>query len=354
MSKMKNTNFLTASSSIKDAIRLIESNAERLAIVFEEDGTVLGTLTDGDVRRAILKGIDISENAIKAMNKNPITANILDSKSKYHELLVKNNIRSILLLDSKGKYKKTYSQSESGKNFLDGSINAKNTFSFAVIMAGGEGTRLLPITSNLPKPMVDINGTPLLERQIENLKTIGVKKIYISVNYLSEVIKEYFGDGSRWDVQINYLNENKKLGTAGGLSLIKNTNESSNFLVINGDILTESNLLSLYNFHIKRKSIITIGAVNHYVNIPYGVIRQENGRMIELVEKPIESYLCNAGIYALNSGLLGEIPKETFWNMTDLIDHCLMKSEVISVFPVHEYWSDIGTPSDLEEARKKY
>jgi|APSaa5957512535_1039671.scaffolds.fasta_scaffold07007_3 dTDP-glucose pyrophosphorylase len=349
---MINNKYLTVDSSIKDAIKVIESVNERLAIVFDHNGKVLGALTDGDIRRAILNGISISDFATKAMNSNPVIANIDDSEHTFDQLLEKNNIRSILLLDSNDLFIKTYSGPSSTNTNIEASNSIKNTFSFAVIMAGGEGTRLRPITSTLPKPMIDINGTPLLERQIKNLRGIGIKKIYISVNYLGKVIQDYFGDGRKWGVQIDYLKEDKKLGTAGGLSLIGDIKDSINFLVINGDILTESNLLNLYHFHKEYKSQVTIGAVNHHVRIPYGVIKQKSGRMIELIEKPVESYLCNAGIYALTSKALKAIPKRTFWNMTDLIDHCLLMSEVVSVFPVHEYWSDIGTPSDLEKARK--
>ncbi len=349
---IQKNNQLTVNSSIKDAIKVIESTSERLAIMFNQDGSVLGTLTDGDIRRAILNGISISDYATMAMNSNPITARIDDVDSAFDKLLKLNNIRSILLLDSNNRFVKTYS----GHKFINSNLkiphSMKNTFSFAVIMAGGEGTRLRPITSTLPKPMIDINGTPLLERQIKNLREIGIIKIYISVNYLSDIIQDYFGDGGRWGVEIHYLNEDKKLGTAGALSLIKSIECPVNFLVMNGDILTASNFLNLYHFHKEHKSQITIGAINHHVRIPYGVISYEGNKVVELKEKPVESYFCNAGIYALSSDILELIPKDTFWDMTDLIDQCLLRSDVVSVFPVHEYWSDIGTPSDLERARQ--
>jgi len=349
---MRQNNQLTANSSIKDAIRVIESTYERLAIVFSSDGLVLGTLTDGDVRRAILNGVDISDNVLMAMNSNPITAKEDSSRSMLDKLLKEHNIRSILLLDSKNKFVKTYAGLHGDSQNPQIPNNIDSGFSFAVIMAGGEGARLRPITSAIPKPMVDINGTPLLERQIIKLKDIGIKKIYISVNYLGNIIREYFENGEKWGVEIYYLNERKKLGTAGALSLIKNINSSRSFLVMNGDILTSSNFLNLYRFHEERKSQITIGAINYHVRIPYGVINHKEGEVLELKEKPVESYFCNAGIYALSSDILQSIPKDTRWDMTDLIGQLLSDEGAVSVFPVHEYWSDIGTPSDLEEARR--
>jgi NDP-sugar pyrophosphorylase family protein len=319
-----------------------------------QDGTVLGTLTDGDIRRAILDGASLSDYATIAMNSNPITARVDDADLVLKKLLRVNNIRSVLLLDSKNRFVKTYSEPQLINSELETTHVVDETFSFAVIMAGGEGERLRPITNTIPKPMIDINGTPLLERQIKNLRDkIGITKVYISVNYLSDVIQDYFGDGKRWGIEIHYLSEHKKLGTAGALSLVVGMKRSVNFLVLNGDILTTSNLLNLYHFHKKHKSQVTIGATNHHIRIPYGVISHEGNKVLELKEKPIQSYFCNAGIYALSSDILKYIPKDTFFNMTDLIDKCLSSSDIVSVFPVHEYWSDIGTASDLEKARKK-
>jgi NDP-sugar pyrophosphorylase family protein len=171
---------------------------------------------------------------------------------------------------------------------------------------------------------------------------------------LSEIIEEYFGDGSKFGVSINYLNEDKKLGTGGALSLLPEMKNFESILLMNGDILTTSDFVSLYHFHKEHDSMVTVSAINYHIKIPYGVI-DHNGPLIKgILEKPSQSFFCNAGIYALSNKVLKDVPSNTFWNMTDLIDKCLSNNYRVNVFPVHEYWTDIGTPTDLDEARKEF
>jgi dTDP-glucose pyrophosphorylase len=347
-----NDNTLSSASTLIDAISAIEATNKRLAVVLSADNHVLGTLTDGDIRRYILQGHTLEAVATKVMNKNPTIASINASNSLLHEMLSSHNIRSLPLVDSENKYVRTLDEIELGSIKIK-AIN-KKTFSAAVIMAGGEGTRLMPLTENMPKPMVEINGLPLLERQIRRLCDMNITQIYISVNYLSEVIKNYFGDGSKFGVEILYLHENKKLGTAGALSLLPKFDESHSVLVINGDVLTTSDFINLFHFHGEHQSLITIGAVDYHVEIPYGVIQNDGAKVKSLQEKPSQQFFCNAGIYALSSSVLNKIPDDKFWNMTDLIEQCLTEGDVVSVFPVHEYWSDIGTPADLDKAREEF
>ena len=223
-------------------------------------------------------------------------------------------------------------------------------FSFAVIMAGGAGTRLRPLTDTIPKPMVKIGGVPLLERQIRRLVKVGVHRVYISVNYLGHIIEEYFDDGSEFGIEICYLREQERLGTAGALTLLPEC-PNGPIIVMNGDILTTSDFDSFYSFHVAHDAKITVAAVDHRVHIPYGVIRSEGPFITELVEKPSERFLCNAGIYALSPEVLSLLPRNILSNMTDLVDICLANQLPVAVFPVHEYWNDIGTPDDLERAR---
>ena len=198
--------------------------------------------------------------------------------------------------------------------------------------------------------MIEIDGIPLLERQIKKLVEIGIKKIYISVNYLSEIIENHFKDGSKYGVIIHYLKETEKLGTAGSLSLLPESPERS-ILVMNGDVLTNSNFRNLFEFHNSNDAKMTVSAIDFKVTVPYGVIREKNGFIQKLEEKPSQRFFCNAGIYAISPEALKLISKRIFFNMTDLVELCLSKQIPVSVFPIHEYWSDIGTPSDLEKAR---
>lgn len=343
---------LCVNNTLMDAVKVIENTVKRLAVVVSEDKSVVGTLTDGDIRRCLLHDSTLQTLVSEAMNKNPIIAPVNTSDSSLMELLKKNNIRSLPLVDSENRYVRTFHEMEL---ILDGyDAPVEKTFAAAIIMAGGEGTRLRPFTEKIPKPMIEINGFPLLERQVRRLAKMGINKIYISVNYLSDVIKDYFGDGSNFGVDIRYLHEGKKLGTAGGLSLLPDMNEDESVIVMNGDVLTTSDFINLYHFHQDHKSAITVSAINYHVEIPYGVIDYEGTDVKGLLEKPSQKFFCNAGIYALSVEALAKIPQDTFWNMTDLIEKCLMDEDKVSVFPVHEYWSDIGTPADLDKAREEF
>lgn len=286
------------------------------------------------------------------MNKNPIIALINESDSALKKMLIKHNIRSIPLVNNENKYVRTLYETE--LYLTDNILSIEKNFSKAVIMAGGEGKRLRPLTENIPKPMVDIDGVPLLERQIRGLEKMGIKTIYISINYLGNIIKDYFGDGKKFGVTIHYLNEDKKLGTAGALSLLTGIDKEEDILVMNGDILTSSDFENLYHFHREHRSMITVCAIDYFVNIPYGVIESDGAKVIELQEKPSQRFFCNAGIYAISMAMIQKIPKDTFLNMTDFIEQCLVDKDAVSVFPVHEYWTDIGTPYDLEKARMGY
>lgn len=345
-------NTLPIDSHLIDAVGVIESTAKRLAVVVSEHNDVLGTLTDGDVRRALLHGGTLDMPVVDAMNKQPVTAGVDASDSYLVKLLGDHNIRTLPLVNADGKYVRVVHLSE----LLRGTDEAfeGNTFSAAVIMAGGEGTRLRPLTETIPKPMVDINGLPLLERQIHKLKKAGIEKIFISVNYLKEVIIEHFGDGSGHGVEINYLHEDKKLGTAGALALMPELQCDGPLIVMNGDVLTTSDFVHLYHFHMEHQSAITLSAIDYHVQIPYGVISCEGVAVKELLEKPSQHFFCNAGIYALSPDVIAQVPQNSFFHMTDLVEQCLGRSLPVTVFPVHEYWSDIGTPGGLARAREEF
>ena len=348
-SKVSN-NTISPYKTLVDAIRTIELSDKRLAVVTDQKNKLIGTLTDGDIRRSILSGNDLNTPVTESMNKHPATARVDESDSKLQDILIKYNIRSIPLVDHNNRYVTTFYETELYNT--DNSFFMEKTFAAAVIMAGGEGSRLRPLTNNIPKPMVDINGIPLLERQIRGLERIGIKIIYISINYLGGIIENHFKDGSDFGVTIHYLHEDKKLGTAGALSLLPSIDKDGDLLVMNGDILTKSDFVHLYHFHKEYNASLTISAIDYHVNIPYGVIKSNGAVVTGLQEKPSQRFFCNAGIYAVSVDMLQKVPEETLWNMTDLIEQCLVDQENVSVFPVHEYWTDIGTLDDLKNARK--
>lgn len=339
---------LQPEASLMDAVRAIEISRRRIAVVVAGDGGLLGTLTDGDIRRHLLAGGSLEAPVSKAMNPSPLTAEIGSPDGYMKDLMRRGNVIALPLVDRGGKFLRLIHLMDLEQG--DTQDGGASGFSFAVIMAGGEGTRLRPLTQAIPKPMVKIGGVPLLERQIQRLAKVGINQAYISVNYLSHIIEDYFQDGRDFGIEICYLREQEKLGTAGALSLLPEYPDRP-IMVMNGDILTTSDFDSLYSFHMIHGAQITVAAIDHRVDIPYGVIRADGPFVTGLVEKPSERFLCNAGIYAVSPEALGLLPGGKYSNMTDLIDACLARNLPVAVFPVHEYWNDIGTPDDLEKAR---
>lgn len=331
-----------------DAVRAIETSRRRIAVVVDADNRLAGTLTDGDIRRHLLAGGSLDAQVAKAMNPNPLSAQEGSPEGYIKDLMRLKNVVAIPLLDQNGKYLRLVHlmDLEYGESLSDDPVG----FSFAVIMAGGEGTRLRPLTETIPKPMVEIGGVTLLERQIRRLVKRGIPRVYISVNYLGHIIEEYFGNGDGFGIEVCYLREQEKLGTAGALTLLPEQPDGP-IIVMNGDILTTSDLDSFYHFHNAHGANITVAAVTHRVHIPYGVIRAEGPFITGLIEKPSERFLCNGGIYALSPQSLEHLPKNAYSNMTDLVEICLSRRLPVAVFPVHEYWNDIGTPDDLAKAR---
>jgi dTDP-glucose pyrophosphorylase len=341
---------LAIHAPLVEAVRAIEASHRRIAVVVAEDGKLLGTLTDGDVRRCLLAGGTLQTTVSAAMNDKPISALEGSSDGYLLDLMRRGNIMAVPLIDHAGRFVSLVHLTDLAPA---DEVGGKTDFAFAVIMAGGEGMRLRPITENIPKPMVDIGGVPLLERQIQRLAKAGLIRIYLSVNYLSKVIEDHFGNGSGFGLEIRYLREQEKLGTGGALALLPEK-PTAPIVVMNGDILTTSDFSSLNAFHRSHGAEITVAAVEYCVNIPFGVVQNSGPYVTGLVEKPSQRFLCNAGIYALAPSVLEHLPKVGAFNMTDLIDHCLAAAKPVAVFPVHEYWSDIGTPADLDKARSLF
>lgn len=339
---------LAADARLVDAVRAIELSRRRLAVVVSEDGRLLGTLTDGDIRRCLLAGGTLETPVAGAMNADPVTALEGSPDGYLLDLMRRGNILALPLVDERGRYQRLVHVTDVDQRETWNS--GAPTFAFAVIMAGGEGIRLRPLTEAIPKPMVDVGGMPLLERQVQRLADAGVRRAYIAVNYLSGIIEDHFEDGRDFGIEIAYIREREKLGTAGALSLLPEK-PAAPIIVMNGDILTTSDFLSLFEFHEAHEASVTVAAVDYHVNIPYGVVRSDGPYVRQIEEKPAQRFLCNAGIYAVSARALDHLPQGGHCNMTDLVDACLRAEQKVAVFPVHEYWSDIGTPDDLEKAR---
>lgn len=346
---MPDTPTLSRDATVRDAIQAIESSRMSLAVVVYAGGGIEGTITDGDVRRALLAGHGLDDSVTIALNREPVTAEASATGAQLQALFATHRIEAIPLTDGAGRFVRLAHVSAFRPDG-EGS-RPRADFAAAVIMAGGEGQRLRPITTSTPKPMIDIGGMPIIERMVRTLAHAGVPRVFIAINYQGHHIEDHFGDGAGFGVAIEYLREPEKLGTAGALSLLPER-PSGPLLVVNGDILTASDYGKLLAHHRELNAAITVGAVQYQVDIPFGVLHTEGASVTGVAEKPAQRVLCNAGIYVLSPDALDLLEPARAIDMTDLIEAAVGRGDSVIAFPIHEYWSDIGTPPDLEKARR--
>jgi dTDP-glucose pyrophosphorylase len=339
--------LVTPELTIRQVIEMINKNHDGIVLVVEGvSKKLLGTITDGDIRRYLLTNQSVEESCQKVMWDKPTTAAIGTKDASLLKIMVQKRIRNIPIVDN--------NNIVTGLSCLQDLVpkTSEAAITTAVIMAGGEGIRLRPITEKIPKPMVEVGGKPILENIVVHLAKAGLSKIVMCLNYRGEVIQEYFGDGSKFGVEIEYINEEKKLGTAGALSLLK-TQPQSSFIVMNGDVLTNVSFNRLIEFHNKHRSVMTMAATKFNYRIPYGVLELAGPYIVDMKEKPSHQFLCNAGIYVLDPEVLNYIPDQTEFNMTDLFESLKHEGLPVTAFPIHEYWLDIGQKDDLEKARQE-
>ncbi len=315
-------------------------NISRLILfVINDDNQVIGSLTDGDIRRALIKKQDLNFPVGDICNASFLFAynnqgyiNFSDYKKK--------DIKILPLLD---KNKKLIDVIDLDKQQAQLPLEC-------MIMAGGRGKRLSPLTDTVPKPMLELGGMPIIERNINRLIEFGIKKIYISVKYLGEQIVEYFGDGSDKGIEIEYIWEDKPLGTAGALSLVENF-ESEQVLLMNSDLLTNVNFESMYQTLLNSNADMVVASTEYRVDVPYAIFETNGNQVIDFKEKPSKVYHANAGIYILNRELIDEIPKDTFFDITDLMENLVKSGGKLVYCPIIGYWIDIGKPVDYKQAQ---
>ena len=334
---------VSSKATIKEAMEAIDKNLIGAVFIVDDDKKVIGVVTDGNIRRAILKGYKIEESAKDICNTNFKYVNKLTSKQKVKEEMLKYKIRQLPLLDEGGKLMDIY--------FLDNIISYEQKENCVFILAGGLGTRLRPLTEKVPKPMLKIGDKPMLERIIKQFKAYGFRNFIISINYKGEIIENYFKDGSDFDVNIEYVREEKKLGTAGSISLAKDKLKDD-FIVINGDILTGIDFEELLNYHKENKYDITAGARNYEMRVPYGVMVMKDKLIKSLEEKPTYNFYINSGIYVLSKDVVKYIPDNKEYNMTDLIEDIINDNGRCGAYNITEYWSDIGHIEDYKKANE--
>lgn len=331
--------------SIQEVLAVIDDSALQIALVVNEKGQLLGTVTDGDIRRALLKHIDLSQPIASIMNPHPRYISCTQSRENALQLMKNHKLHHIPILDRD----KCVVGMEVAQSFF---IPPQHD-NLVILMAGGLGQRLKPLTENCPKPLLKVGGKVLLETILENFISEGFNKFYISVNYRAQMIMDYFGDGSRWGVSIQYLQEDKPLGTAGALALLP-AKPREPFMVMNADILTKINMAKLLEFHKEKQGIATICVKEHHKEIPYGIVAFEENHLQHIEQKPVQRFFINAGIYVLNPEVLDYIPLQSFFDIPDLIKKLLEEGKVIKVFPIREYWIDIGRLDEYERANHEF
>lgn len=337
--------LLTPNVTIREALKIIDSGAMKIAIVVDKDEKLIGTLTDGDIRRGILKGLSLDEAIEPIIFRTPTVCRIEDTKEKILEVAVAKKIYQIPIVDGAGKLV--------GIEEVDELLKPKTKTNKVVLMVGGLGTRLRPLTEDTPKPMLKVGGKPILETIILNFKKYGFIDILLSVSYKSEMIENYFGDGSRFGVKIEYIHEKQRMGTAGALSLMRERlNES--FFVMNGDLLTNINFDHMMDFHLQNGSIATMGVREYDFQVPYGVVNVDGINIKSIVEKPVHSFFVSGGVYVLGTEVLKYIPKNEFFDMPTLFEAIIADGKKSVSFPIREYWLDIGRMEEFEKANNEY
>lgn len=337
--------FICTKATIFEAIDLINKNKEKIALIVENNDELMGTITDGDIRRAILGRKDLKTPAKDIMNKDFFSVEVGTSHSFVKKVMLERGINFIPVIDKKNRLVDLLC--------FDQLENPKSSEVRVIIMAGGKGSRLRPYTNNCPKPMVKVCGKPMLELILEKCISLGFSRFYFSVNYLKEQIIQYFGNGKNWGIDIQYLIERKPLGTAGSLSLFNDFNDEP-VLVMNGDVLTTFDFRKVIDFHKKNHLNATLSVREELINFPYGVVETDGIKLKSFKEKPIIKKLVNAGVYVLSKELLFSLEKNKFIDMPDFLDNLNQNDGKVGAFPLHEYWIDIGRPETLEKAQYEW
>ena len=337
--------FISPVATIRHALEIIDSGSIKIAIVSDEHRRLLGTLTDGDIRRAILKGMGLDDSIETIYYRTPTTCGINESKEKILQLAIEHKLYQIPVVDSDGIVV--------GVAEVDELLKSTQHQNKVVLMVGGLGTRLSPLTDTTPKPMLHVGNKPILETIIENFAKYGYTDIILSVSYKSHVIEAYFGNGASFGVNIEYVHETKRMGTAGALSLIRDR-LTEPFFVMNGDLLTNVNFEHMHDFHDFNNAEATMAVREYDFQVPYGVVNVQDGKIQSIEEKPTHKFFVSAGIYMLSPTVLAHIPDDDFFDMPTLFERLIeAKGNAVS-FPIREYWLDIGRVSDFERANNEY
>ncbi|WP_249363285.1 nucleotidyltransferase family protein [Pseudoalteromonas spongiae] len=335
--------IIKSSASFENAIKVLDSTGKRIVLITDDTEKLIGIVTDGDVRRGLLRHVDFASPVTHVMCSDPVIVPQGTSRKEVLTVMEERSVIHVPVVNSDHEIVGLHTVSEF--------YTSERYDNYVFLMAGGFGTRLRPLTDECPKPMLKVGGKPMLEIILQSFIEAGFHKFIVSTHYLAEQIKEYFQDGRHWGVTIDYVHEAEPLGTAGALGLLPKEKIDKPFFVMNGDLLTNVDFRSLSDFHANSNSMATMCVREYSQQVPYGVIQHDNEKITDIVEKPTQKYFVNAGIYMLSPKLLDYVAPNQRVDMPDLLNQCVEDNSGVSMFPIHEYWLDIGRLADFEKAQ---
>lgn len=339
----KESIFIYENMTLLNAIELIDKNLKGILLVVDNEKHILGTLTDGDIRRCILLDKSVDTLIKEIYNKNCTYVEEKIDLEYVKRLFIEKGIKFIPVIDSE---KRVIGYHEVTDFINYSKLEKENP---VLIMAGGLGTRLKPLTDENPKPMLKVGDKPILQTIIEQFRENGFKNILISVNYKADIIENYFRDGKDFGVSIRYIREKNRMGTGGAIKLAESYLKKP-FFVINGDILTNTNFYNFMQFHVENQFSMSVGTRKYEIQVPYGVLNTQEKEIVSLMEKPVYEYFINAGMYILNPDVIEYIPENQYYDITELIDNLIKNNRKIGNFPITDYWMDIGRIEDYYKA----
>jgi dTDP-glucose pyrophosphorylase len=335
--------LLPAEATVREGIRNLEESTLQISLVVGPDGVLVGTLTDGDIRRGLLRGLDLNDSIDSIIHRDPVIVPPSLNRDTVTQLMKANNVRQLPVVDD-GRH-------VVGLHLWNELLDPSARPNLMVIMAGGEGIRLRPRTEKCPKPLLPVGGKPMLEHIIERAKSEGFHKFVLAIRYLGEMIQDHFGDGSRWGIEINYLRENDPLGTAGAIGLLEPRPEAP-FVVSNGDVLTDIRYGEMLDFHCRHAAAATMAVRMYEWEIPFGVVHTEGVEIVGFEEKPLSRSHINAGVYVLDPAVLDVLNVGAHCDMPTLFGRLKEIDRRTIVYPMHEPWLDVGRLDDYKSAQE--
>lgn len=333
--------FISPTANIADAIERLDAVQPKLLLATSIHGQLLGTVTDGDIRRALLEHLSLDTSLHSVMNRSPKVLGLDGGQAAARRLMDEYGLTGVPQVDAKGRVK-TILGLRTQRRYHDNAV---------FLMAGGFGKRLRPLTNDCPKPMLKVGEKPILETILEQFIEAGFQNFFISTYYLNEQIESHFGNGERFGVSIQYIHETTPLGTAGAIGLLPEAAKKLPLLMMNGDLLTQVKFDELLDYHNRENADLSVAVREYQMQVPYGVIQHQQSQITGIVEKPMQNYFINAGIYCISPEVAASVSGRSVLDMPDLIDRRLQEGKKVSMFPIHEYWLDIGRLSDFEQAQ---